>query len=198
MPKIVNREEKKIEILQVAINVFYEHGIEQRSMKHIAEDLGMGRSSLYSYFKSREDILHFTLSYAIRHFDMISVKLLKSDDPVPEKIARLFSSSFYDNENIKKAVTVVIEYLLLLRRKKKVLDLPVHDLSRHIRGLFKSLLEQGIERAELRQHDTEKLSNVLYALTESMLLNGTFEDNMHIIADHSTVRMILSGILLTT
>ena len=198
MPKIVDKEEKKIEILRVAVDIFYQHGIEQRSMKHIASDLGMARSSLYSYFRSREDILRFALSYAIREFDIIKKELLRAPGPAREKIATFFSSSLYLDESIRKAITVVIEYLLLRRGKQQVLDSQVHDLSMHIRTLFLSILRQGVERGELRDHDTGKLSNILYALTESMLLHKTFEDGIYLTVDAHTVDMILWRVLKNT
>ncbi|MDZ7822002.1 MAG: TetR/AcrR family transcriptional regulator [Candidatus Marinimicrobia bacterium] len=95
-------------MLLVASSIFYRHGIEQRSMKHIAEAVGMGRSSMYSYFRSREDILHFALAYAIREFASIKKGLMASPDPVAEKIYRFFAASIYENPNIKRSVTVVI------------------------------------------------------------------------------------------
>ncbi|MCF7912077.1 MAG: TetR/AcrR family transcriptional regulator [Candidatus Cloacimonetes bacterium] len=65
-PKIVDREEKKREIVMAAMEVFSEKGVANTKMIDIARAAGIGKGTIYEYFKNKDDIfinlfeLHFT------------------------------------------------------------------------------------------------------------------------------------------
>jgi TetR/AcrR family transcriptional regulator len=46
-----------LEILEAAGRLFGEHGVENTPMSRIASEVGLGQSSLYYYFRSREDVV---------------------------------------------------------------------------------------------------------------------------------------------
>lgn len=196
MPKVVDKKKKQEEILLAAINAFYELGVEQSSMKHIANAIGMGRSSLYSYFNNREDILNAILHHAIPTFDKIlQYKLLNAPISVSEKIVRIFTSLAYEDEQITKLVSVVIEYLVSLQKERKKLDCYLEEFSEHVIKLFSTLLQQGIEQGEFIRHDIKQMAYVLYALLESLILRGTFNFNIDTPIDKNAIQMILNGII---
>jgi AcrR family transcriptional regulator len=56
------REERWVEILQVATQVFYENGYDGASLQDIADGLGMLKGSLYYYIQSKEDLLFEVIS----------------------------------------------------------------------------------------------------------------------------------------
>ncbi len=56
-PKIVNKTKKREEIANVAIETFAENGFESTSMNLIASRAGIGKGTLYQYFKSREELI---------------------------------------------------------------------------------------------------------------------------------------------
>ena len=191
MPKIVNKKKKQEEIILAAINTFYRRGIEQSSMKNIADSIEMGRSSLYSYFKNREEILNAMMHYTIHKFDkIIQTKLFNKTIPVSEKIVHMFTNMFYEDEQIAKLMSVVTEYLVSLRREGKNHDRCIEEFSEYISKSFSTLLQQGIEQGEFIHHDIEQMTYVLYALLESFILRGTID----IPIDENTIQMILNGI----
>lgn len=55
-PKIVNKVEKKKEILGAARKVFAQKGFASSKMEDIAREAGMGKGTVYEYFRSKEDI----------------------------------------------------------------------------------------------------------------------------------------------
>ncbi len=60
MPKIVDREAYRQELATKAIDIFAEHGFNGLGMRGIAEALGISKSALYHYFKTKEEL--FTAS----------------------------------------------------------------------------------------------------------------------------------------
>lgn len=54
MPKIVDREAYRQELIIKAVDIFSEHGFNGLGMRGIAEELGISKSALYHYFASKE------------------------------------------------------------------------------------------------------------------------------------------------
>jgi AcrR family transcriptional regulator len=66
MPKGIPLTEKeqanrRREIFNAAVNLILEKGFQETSMREIAEAAGMGKSSLYDYFKTKDEILAFVI-----------------------------------------------------------------------------------------------------------------------------------------
>ncbi len=57
MPKIVDRDHQRREILDAARRVFAANGVHGTGLSHVAAEAGMGRSSLYHYYSDREAIV---------------------------------------------------------------------------------------------------------------------------------------------
>jgi AcrR family transcriptional regulator len=52
---------RRREIFNAAVNLILEKGFQETSMREIAEAAGMGKSSLYDYFKTKDEILMFVI-----------------------------------------------------------------------------------------------------------------------------------------
>ncbi|UNC93218.1 TetR/AcrR family transcriptional regulator [Candidatus Contubernalis alkaliaceticus] len=51
-------EERRIEILETALDLFSRQGFQGTTMEHIASSIKIARTTLYEYYKSKEDILY--------------------------------------------------------------------------------------------------------------------------------------------
>ncbi|QNP43917.1 TetR/AcrR family transcriptional regulator [Sphingomonas daechungensis] len=77
----VRTEEKKREIVDVAAELFHEHGFERTSMSMIAERLGGSKATLYGYFQSKEQLLAAVLLYDVTdEADRLMNEFLSSGD----------------------------------------------------------------------------------------------------------------------
>jgi AcrR family transcriptional regulator len=61
------REERWVELIEVATQVFYEKGYDGASLQDIADRLGMLKGSLYYYIQSKEDLLFDVISSVHRN-----------------------------------------------------------------------------------------------------------------------------------
>lgn len=55
---------RRHEIFNAAMHLILERGFQETSMREIAEAAGMGKSSLYDYFKTKDEILVFVIEEA--------------------------------------------------------------------------------------------------------------------------------------
>ncbi len=62
MPKVVPeyKELAKKRIIDAAYSIFYKKGYHNSTMDDIASEVGVSKASLYSYFKSKEELLQTT------------------------------------------------------------------------------------------------------------------------------------------
>jgi len=72
--KIVDKEEKKTQIIMSAIQVFSEKGINYTKMQDIAERANIGKGTLYEYFKNKDDLINETFKFFLN----FSEEFLKS------------------------------------------------------------------------------------------------------------------------
>ncbi|MEO1223989.1 MAG: TetR/AcrR family transcriptional regulator [Pseudomonadota bacterium] len=65
MPKIVNKEERRHDILEAAMGVFADKGYHAASVKDVAEAAGLAKGTIYIYFESKDAM---TIAIVDRHF----------------------------------------------------------------------------------------------------------------------------------
>jgi AcrR family transcriptional regulator len=56
-PKPVDKDRKRREIAAAAMDVFSRSGFEASSMRQVAEHAGVGKGTIYEYFRSKEDLV---------------------------------------------------------------------------------------------------------------------------------------------
>ena len=57
----VDLEQRQREIAETAVALFIEQGFNETSMRQIAKLLGMGKSTIYDYFPSKDDIIVYVV-----------------------------------------------------------------------------------------------------------------------------------------
>lgn len=62
----VRTEEKRLEIVRIAAELFQEQGYEQTSMSAISEQLGGSKATLYGYFRSKEELFLAVINQEIQ------------------------------------------------------------------------------------------------------------------------------------
>ncbi|MBN2165664.1 MAG: TetR/AcrR family transcriptional regulator [Marinilabiliaceae bacterium] len=102
-----NNESVKNAILEVARNLFSKYGYKKTTMEDIAQALGKGKSSLYYYFKNKEDIFQAVIDW---EEDILFSSLREiiqepvSADKKMEKYIEVRMETIRELENYHKAI----------------------------------------------------------------------------------------------
>ena len=75
MPKIVNKEQMKEDILKASLSTFLKYGFHKATMEKIAKEAGIAKGTLYLYFSSKEEL---TQSISHAHFSKLKERLIPS------------------------------------------------------------------------------------------------------------------------
>jgi len=86
MPKIVDRDSYRAELLSKAVEAFAERGFASLSMKQLADSIGISHGLFYHYFSNKEDLF---LQMMERLGRDILLDLVDSVDPADAPPARL-------------------------------------------------------------------------------------------------------------
>lgn len=137
---------RKTQILIEAAEVMQERGYHAASMQEIADHCGLHKTSLYHYFKSKDEILHDILASSFRSFmpgleDIVATQL----EP-EEKLRQAIRHHL---------VTLCANLPFASVMLQEVRSRPDSDAVRKVQdryiGLFKTILEQGMASGKFRQ-----------------------------------------------
>jgi AcrR family transcriptional regulator len=131
--------EKSLEVNRVIARLFAFKGYHSTSMREIAAELGMNQSSLYHYFKSKEDILFKLMNDAIDDVLAILKEICAADLVAEEKLKKVlgFYTRYYAGYQ-ERLILLVNEMNSLDRNHRLILV----KKQREYVQLIKSILDE--------------------------------------------------------
>jgi TetR/AcrR family transcriptional regulator len=134
MPKLIDHEQRKKEILYAALEVFAKEGYKDSNLGLIAAQCGLSRTTVYQYFKDKSDIFLYAIKattdsmlekYSAPEWTNIpdpAEKLLKimldildtadSIEPQIRNLVKFLAEANYDISNIVKRRTALLSLYL--------------------------------------------------------------------------------------
>ncbi|NSW91477.1 MAG: TetR/AcrR family transcriptional regulator [Firmicutes bacterium] len=194
MPKIVDHDKRKEEITRKALMVFIEKGYYNTNLVDISEKCGIGRTTLYRYFKNKDEIFQYALIHITgiikNEFKRVmELKDVSFIDKIKILISRLVTE--YKNSNM---IIALIDYWLIMRRENNYIFNRMYESMQEIRNAFKQLLYEGIKSREIKPVDNEKMTITLYALLESLVLHLSYDKTDSVDEHLKTVNILIDGL----
>ena len=176
-------------IIQTALDIFSKNGYRGTTMDDIAKELGVSKGALYSYFKSKDDILKEIFQTNHQILREILCKSLDSQDYLQtmEKAYKLMTEKYHEfihtsfeifalashdkdmrkivREDHEKDIEVIREFVQNLMKKGSIrTDVDPHIMAQLIDALFTGIwvnLIMGYENAEVHETWIKSISVVL-------------------------------------
>jgi AcrR family transcriptional regulator len=198
-PKIVDRKEKKNLIIRSAIRVFSKMGFARSKMMQIAEAAGIGKGTIYEYFKSKEDLIAAVFSTFIQEIEIkISKKISRHEDPV-DKLRTYFNAWLEIlNDDFLEYGDLMIDIWaesVRLHEGKDIFDL--NGMYHRLGKQLASILNQGIAQNRFKPFNTPVLASVILATMDGLFLQWLL--NKKAFDMHDSVRqmseILIAGIL---
>lgn len=176
------------------MSVFIEQGFHETTLQDVADKCGIGRTTLYSYFKNKEDIFLHVVKKQYETFRIEYQNLLKDPDvPYLEKIKRLITKVVEDYER-NHMLVIFVELWLLLKLKRERLNHFLEQGLTEIRLMFADLIKGAVAKGEIKKIDHESLSSILFGLVEAMFLEKAWNKEMQLDAHLQAVCLMLDGL----
>jgi len=193
MPKIVDYEQRRREIAAKAIPVFAKDGFHDANLSKIAELCGFGRTTIYKYFKDKDEIFLFVLDGIFDSFERTAEAAAKSGTAV-ERLSSLLGGMVRGSLDDRDRMLIVLDLLLKLRRDETGYASGIRDRIAKLKSYLERALAEGMASGELRQGDPTALAHVLFSIVESFVLqHSLFESFSYDMAMEAT-RLLLEGL----
>lgn len=170
MAIIVDKVQKRKDIALSCKEIFFQHGIKDLTISEIAKTAGVGKGTLYSYFRNKEDIVFEIVNILMLEHNIVKHKKLNQLSSTREKIKE-FSSVFYDEEE-KELRQLYKEFISisLVNPDKEMMDFQTQCAQNYQRW-FEEIFDEGISKGEIT-NDSKVFLQGLFVMTEGMFIKS--------------------------
>lgn len=171
MPKIVNVEEKKQEIYRAAAQVFFDKGYNDTTLGDIAKASNVGRSTLYQYFKNKEEIFHeVSISFFSELVSSLD-EIMSTDLYATEKLIRMLSVFIFESGADDKRFFELTKVLLFLKANSTIFESQFKFLYLSVQDMFYQVIEAGMKSGEIKKTNPEAMTLAVFGLAQSIILH---------------------------
>ncbi|GAB4217600.1 MAG: TetR/AcrR family transcriptional regulator [Synechococcales cyanobacterium] len=111
MPKIVDHDQYRRELLLKAFDLFAERGYGSLTMRHLADGLGVSTGTLYHYFQSKEDVfLKLMEELARQDFMEVESALAAGGETLEERMRAVFAWVAHKEDTLLKQLLISISF----------------------------------------------------------------------------------------
>lgn len=139
---MANGVDKRAELVAKAITIFSNKGFRGTSMNELAEAVGLSKSSVYHYFKSKEDLLVEIYDDVLNHNVAAAQRVRDSDLPTEDKVRQLLMERVAYVCKNRRILQIFFEEEAELPRK---LLSQVFEVRAAYVGLVVGLVKQGVD-----------------------------------------------------
>lgn len=155
----MENNDKKEKIIKSALNLFCEKGFAETDIDSVAKDAGVGKGTVYLYFKDKRDLFVSSTAFALNFFNDELEKSVKEGKDSKEKIEMYIDHSLSiltSNKNITRLfISEVLEAMRKCGGKNRLFD---HSIFMRRFTLLKGILDSGIEKGEFEPVDRDSMA----------------------------------------
>jgi AcrR family transcriptional regulator len=148
--------ERQQEIIETALGLINEKGIQGLTIKNLSKRLGITEPAIYRHFENKIQILVALLDLLKKNTSGIFQSELNSDEPAVQKIEQLFEKHFHSFASMPSLTSVVFSEEMF-RNEEKLTDKISEVIEANNKTLL-TILKQGQQNNEIRSDiDAEHL-----------------------------------------
>ena len=173
-PKIVDRDARKNEIIQAALQAFSRKGFANTKISDIASLAGVGKGTIYEYFRSKEGIFSAAYTTINNTMDAQLRHALGSVDQPLLKLKVLFELGldYFLNDALDFSAVMLQSWAEGIRTMDDDVQ-TIIDLKRiysDYRSMIAVIVEEGQKMGVFRQVDTMAYASLAIASLDGLLL----------------------------
>ena len=146
---IDNLSKRQEEIINTAIKLIGEGGIQALTIKNLSAEIGIAESALYRHFKSKTEVLNALLdflgSFIISHYEKVKTLEVSSFEKIETMISgqlKLFA------ENPPYAFVILSDGLY---KNETVLYIKIFKIMERAKSIFINIIDEGKSSGEIRK-----------------------------------------------
>lgn len=178
MPKIVDHEQQKIKVAEAAWRVIRRAGIENASVRNVAQEAGISPGSMRHYFSTQAELFSFSMSLVSERVTA-RITSLNYDRPMPDIAKDTLHQLLPLNEESREEMEVWLAFV-----SKSLSEPSLHDHAQKVYEelrltmllVVRGLIEYGFASKKL---DIEQEAERMHVFVDGIALHGlTYPDRM--------------------
>jgi len=182
--------ERRCEIKNVALQLFKEKGFQKTSMREISEVVGMGKSSLYDFFDSKDEIIVFAYEEAMRTIIEKTKEIVASEPSLEQCLRNIMRNNLVytkENNHFIGWLNTEASYLNEAYQKR------FNEIRYSYQDIVQSVIEKGTAEGLFRKTNpalaARLLINAMLSIAYTSRPSGTLEEMLE-----EAVNIFLYGI----
>ena len=160
----MNKTKRKI--FETSMKLFAEKGYDATSIEEITATVGVAKGTLYYHFSSKEEIFNFLIEEGIKLLqNSIDIKTSKHDNYI-DKIKAIILIQIKIVAKYEDIITIILSQFWGNEARNKKCQDHVYDYI----GQIEHIVQEGIEKGEIKKGDTRAIASEIYGLICSTLV----------------------------
>lgn len=170
--KLEERKMRQNRILEGALSVFKEKGLDGATMDEIANTSGFGKATLYYYFKSKEEVFSAILVDGWQNiWESLEPVIAEQDSPRKTFVNVLIKIA----ENAENRPGL-FEFLFNVPKTITLDDQPWKDYQHRLYAILQGLLEDGVKKGEFPKVNPKLMFKALGGLFMGLVFMGNRDE----------------------
>ena len=167
------KRDRREEILDIATKLFAVNGYADTDTQKLADELGVGKGTLYRYFPSKRELFLAAADRGMRQLcEFIDASVAAIEDP-PERIAQVVRSYLGFFADHPELCELLIHERALFKDRKKPTYIEHREAHRErLRSLYRTYIAEG----QIRDIPVDQLLDVLGDLLYGTMFTNYFSD----------------------
>lgn len=193
------QQEKYAAILIAAVKVFAREGLHKGKIADIAKEAGVGKGTVYEYFRSKDEIFMAILNQFFEQIQAGLERILQLDIPADQKVVMLLEMNLEDFRRMGPDEVLIFIEIWAQSLRRINADDPDNAIAlqyKKFQQTMANILEQGVVSGVFRPMDTQLIAMLLGATLDGLGLYYLIDQEMDIdTLKRVTPRAFLEGIL---
>jgi AcrR family transcriptional regulator len=152
------QEKRRHELFHSVVNIFLKKGFQETSMREIAAAAGLGKSTLYDYFKTKDEILIYYFEDQLNDLTEAAQKIALQNRPADERLRQVLQMHLEflrANKNLFMKLSLEAQRLKLESQEK------IQGKRHAYQDLIRALIDEGIRESVFRNVDSLLAARIL-------------------------------------
>jgi AcrR family transcriptional regulator len=153
-----DQAKRRHEIFHQVVNVFLKKGFQETSMREIAEAARLGKSTLYDYFKTKDEILVYFFEDQLNDLTAAAQQIAvqnKSADQRLREVTQMHMEFLQANKSLFLKMSMEAQRLKPQSQKK------IQEKRHAYQDLLRALIDEGIREGAFRKVDSLLAARIL-------------------------------------
>lgn len=174
MAIIVDKVQKRKDIALACKELFFQRGINDLTISEVAKTAGVGKGTIYEYFKNKEEIVFEIVNILLQEHNINKKTRIDSKLNTKDKIIEFFGTFYRDEDVELRQLYKEFVSISLLNPSKEMIEFNSNCSENYFKW-FEEIIQEGIDKGELVE-SSKNLARGLFVMGEGLFISTSVKN----------------------